>query len=86
MVIGDVNPGAEVVATGDVVIFGNLRGVAHAGADGDTSAAIIALNLHPIQLRIAGYIGRSPDLKLKSDTYPEIAQVEDGNIVIHKLK
>ena len=86
VIIGDVNPGAEVVATGDVVIMGTLRGVAHAGAEGNTSAVIIALSLRPIQLRIAEYIGRSPDLDLDVDNIPEMARVEDGNIIIHKLK
>jgi len=85
VIIGDVNPGAEVVATGDIVVMGKLRGVAHAGAEGNTSAEIIALDLHPIQLRIAEYIGRSPDLDLKTDTVPEKARVEDGNIVVGKL-
>jgi len=85
VIIGDVNPGAEVVATGDIVILGKLRGVAHAGAEGDTAAEIIALDLHPIQLRIAEYIGRSPDLDLKTDRAPEKARVEDGNIVVCKL-
>jgi len=86
VIVGDVNPGAEVVATGDVVILGKLRGVAHAGAEGNASAEIIALDLRPIQLRIAEYIGRSPDLDLERDKTPEMAQVEDGNIVIRKLK
>ena len=85
VILGDVNPGAEVVATGDVVIIGTLRGVAHAGAEGSDSAVIIAVNLRPIQLRIAGYIGRSPDLDLKRENVPEMARVEDGNIVIDKL-
>ena len=86
VIIGDVNPGAEVVAIGSIVIIGALRGVAHAGAEGDTSASIIALNLRPIQLRIAEYIGRSPDLNLQMDNVPEEALVKDGNIVIQKLK
>jgi septum site-determining protein MinC len=86
VIIGDVNPGAEVVATGDVVIMGTLRGVAHAGAEGNASAVIIALDLRPIQLRIAEYIGRSPDLDLEMDKVPEMARVEDGSIVIRKLK
>ena len=85
VIIGDVNPGAEVVATGDIVVLGKLRGVAHAGAEGDTAAEIIALDLHPIQLRIAEYIGRSPDLDLKTDTVPEKARVEDGNIIVGKV-
>ena len=86
VIIGDVNPGAEVVATGDVVVMGTLRGVAHAGAEGNASAIIIALNLRPIQLRVAEYIGRSPDLDLEAGNVPEMARVEDGNIVIRKLK
>lgn len=85
VVIGDINPGAEVVATGDIVVVGKLRGIAHAGADGDISARIIALDICPIQLRIANYIGRSPDLSPKTDNIPEVAKVEDGNIIIKKL-
>jgi len=86
VIVGDVNPGAEVLATGHIVIMGMLRGVAHAGVEGDITAEIVALNLNPIQLRIAQYIGRSPDLKLEANNAPEVARVEDGNIVIHKLK
>lgn len=86
VIIGDVNPGAEIVATGNIVVIGALRGLAHAGAEGDASARIIALNLHPIQLRIAEYIGRSPDLNLKVDNVLEEALVKDGNIVIQKLE
>jgi septum site-determining protein MinC len=56
IVIGDVNPGAELIASGDVVVFGALRGVAHAGAQGDASARVVALELAPTQLRIATMI------------------------------
>ena len=59
VVIGDVNPGAELVASGDIVVFGALRGVAHAGAQGDRSARVIALELAPTQLRIATLIATS---------------------------
>jgi septum site-determining protein MinC len=60
IVIGDVNPGAELIASGDVVVFGSLRGVAHAGAQGDASARVVALELAPTQLRIATMIA-TPD-------------------------
>ncbi|GAC1426303.1 MAG: hypothetical protein NVSMB5_20800 [Candidatus Velthaea sp.] len=56
IVIGDVNPGAELIASGDIVVFGSLRGVAHAGAQGDAGARVIALELAPTQLRIATMI------------------------------
>ncbi|MFN2460942.1 MAG: septum site-determining protein MinC [Candidatus Velthaea sp.] len=56
VVIGDVNPGAELIASGDIVVFGALRGVAHAGAQGDASARVVALELAPTQLRISTLI------------------------------
>ena len=60
VVLGDVNPGAEIVAGGSVIIWGRLRGVVHAGAEGDESAVVCALELLPTQLRIAGEIAVSP--------------------------
>ncbi len=53
LVLGDVNPGARVSAGGDVRVWGRLRGVAHAGSGGDQRARIVALQLRPLQLRIA---------------------------------
>lgn len=79
-VIGDVNPGAEIVAGGDIVVWGRLRGVVHAGAMGDENAVVCALNLSPTQLRIATYLSRSPDDKRKR-AIPEVAHVRDGKIV-----
>lgn len=81
IVYGDVNDGAEIVAAGDVLIFGKLRGVVHAGAGGDDHATIGALALSPPQLRIGNYIARSEDKKRKPNN-PEMATVRDGRIVI----
>ncbi|MDR2182648.1 MAG: septum site-determining protein MinC [Clostridiales bacterium] len=53
VVLGDVNAGAEIVAAGNVVVFGAIRGLVHAGADGDDKAFVCALSMLPIQLRIA---------------------------------
>ena len=61
LVLGDVNPGARVSAAGDVRIWGRLRGVAHAGSDGNAQARIVALQLQPLQLRIAGAVARGPE-------------------------
>ncbi len=49
-VMGDVNPGAELTAAGDIVVFGSIRGVVHAGVMGDTAAIIAALVMTPTQL------------------------------------
>ena len=79
VVIGDVNPGAEIVAGGDVVVWGRLRGVVHAGAEGDEQAVVCALDLSPTQLRIAGQIALSPQRRGKAQ--PEIAHLRNGQVV-----
>ncbi len=79
-VIGDVNPGAEIVAGGDIVVWGKLRGTVHAGAMGNETAVVCALDLAPTQLRIAQYIARSPEGRRRKPA-PEVARVRDGKIV-----
>jgi septum site-determining protein MinC len=83
VVLGDVNAGAELVATGDIVVWGVLRGVAHAGAQGDDRAAVYALRLEPMQLRISRCIAIAPphEKRAKHAT-PEVARIRDGKISI----
>ena len=78
--IGDVNPGAEIIAGGNIIIWGRIRGVAHAGAFVDNQAVICALNLQPSQLRIGSHISRTPDQRRRT-IQPEMARVEDDQIV-----
>jgi septum site-determining protein MinC len=61
LLLGDVNPGARISAGGDVRVWGRLRGVAHAGCAGNTEARIVALQLRPLQLRIAAAVARGPE-------------------------
>ena len=85
VVLGDVNPGAEVCASGDIVVMGWLRGLAHAGAAGDDSAKVSAFRLDPVQLRIGQYIGRAPDhARAELPDVPETAEVRDGHLVIDR--
>lgn len=81
VVFGDVNPGAEIVAAGDVIVWGRLRGNVHAGANGDTSAIVCALDMIPTQLRIASFITISPPDKRRKPK-PEIALIRDDQIVV----
>lgn len=83
-VIGDVNPGAEIIARGDIVVWGCLRGMAHAGAEGDEDAVVCALDLSPTQLRIAGQIAVPPDER--GERLPEIALIKDGMVVAESWK
>jgi septum site-determining protein MinC len=80
-VLGDVNPGAEIVAGGSIVVWGRLRGVVHAGAQGEAGARVCALELAPTQLRIAGEIAVSPKKKGRAKVQPEVARLQDGTIV-----
>lgn len=86
VVIGDVNPGGELVATGNVMVMGSLRGMVHAGADGNKEAVVVALNLQPTQLRIADVITRPPDEKNSRNNFiPEIAFVKDDTVYIERF-
>ncbi len=78
-VIGDVNPGAEIIAGGNVLVWGRLRGLVHAGAEGDEGAVVCALDLSPTQLRIAEHIAIPPEQN--GQPRPEMARVQNGQVV-----
>lgn len=90
IVLGDVNPGAEIIAGGDVLVFGALRGVVHAGAAGDERRVVCALELAPTQLRIGEHIARAPDEKRRRRRFPftpkrlqpEVARVQNNAIIV----
>jgi len=81
IVYGDVNPGAQIIATGDIFIWGKLRGTVHAGAEGDLDAVICALDMSPNQLRIGDLIATSPKEK-KRNIRPEMASVRGDQIIV----
>ena len=91
VVIGDVNPGAKVIAKGNIIVIGSLKGAAFAGVNGSQNAFIIALDMDPMQLRIGDLYARSPDSKgfLKKKHQPskemQIAFVENNNIYIEPI-
>lgn len=79
-VIGDINPGAEVIASGNIIVWGRLRGMVHAGAEGDHAALVCALDLSPTQLRIAGQIAVLPKRRGKSP--PEMASLQEDEVIV----
>ena len=81
-IIGDVNPGAYIEAGGSIIVMGTMRGIAHAGAEGDYGTYIAAFRLEPMQLRIGDIINRSPDGEQYKSKVPEMAIVKRGMIVI----
>ncbi len=81
VMLGDINPGGTLISDGDILVWGRLRGVAHAGASGDRSACIMALKMEPTQLRIADKVARAPANKLE-EFYPEVAHIAADSIRI----
>lgn len=92
LIVGDVNPGSEVIATGDILIWGRLRGTAHAGVEGDTRAIVAAFDIDPVQLRIADAVAAGSGAQTEqgyrwlwsrnSEKRPEVARLVNGQIVI----
>jgi septum site-determining protein MinC len=87
IVLGDVNPGVELIANGDVIVVGTLRGLAHAGAQGREDAIIWAQRIASPQLRIGSALARAEDssfdvTRAKDGEGAELARLEDGQIVI----
>ncbi|MEZ0536100.1 septum site-determining protein MinC [Caldicellulosiruptoraceae bacterium PP1] len=85
IVIGDVNPGAQIMAINNVFVLGALRGVAHAGLNGNSNAIVFALELNPVQIRIANVIARSPDYDETKSNVPEVAYIQDNMIVVKSI-
>jgi len=85
LLLGDVNPGGTVRCTGDIYVMGALRGMAHAGCQGNADAVIAAALMRPTQLRIADCISRPPEEWLTDDAQMEFAYLEDGRMRIDKI-
>ena len=84
IIVGDVNPGGDLIAGGDIIVLGSLRGTAHASAydDDGFDTVIIAMHMRPMQLRIGSIISRGSDEDVKQ---PEIARIENRRIVVESF-
>ncbi len=94
IILGDVNAGAKVISKGNVIILGSLKGNVYAGSAGNVDAFVIALEMNPVQIRIADTIARSPDEAPKKlnpkknkteQKETKIAFWDGGNIYIEPL-
>ncbi len=81
IITGDVNPGASIIADGDIIVWGTLKGIAHAGAKGNRKSLIMALKMSPTQIRIADLVARAPEGNIKNPT-PEVAYISSEGIRI----
>lgn len=88
IILGDVNPGATIVSKGNVVVLGSLKGIIHAGAAGNENSFVAALDMSPMQIRIADVYARSGDEPVytkKKTSDPMIAYAEDGRIYMEPI-
>jgi septum site-determining protein MinC len=81
VVLGDVNHGAEIVAGGDILVWGVLRGMVHAGYPDNENALVCSLLLAPVQLRIAHLLSRPPE-GFEVQPHPEVATIRNGQIIV----
>lgn len=92
IILGDINPGGKVIAKGNVIVLGSLRGTIFAGADGNEHAFVVALEMDPMQIKIADVIARSSNAGAKISkgkvkvVEPKIAYVYEQNIYIENLE
>lgn len=88
IILGDINPGAKVIAKGNIIVLGSLKGTVYAGANGNEEAFVVALEMAPIQIRIGDTIARCSEGGTKVKPIgPDamIAFVDDQNIYIERL-
>lgn len=83
IVIGDVNPGAEIICTGSIVVMGKVKGFVHAGCNGDKNCLITALSMAPVQLRIANIVSCMPEKKIVQE--PSYAYINNDRLYISSL-
>jgi septum site-determining protein MinC len=86
VVLGDVNPGAEIVADGNIIVWGRLRGAVHAGAKGDETVRVCALDFAPLQLRVAKETVNLQEDENKESSILKMAFIRDGQVVIESWK
>lgn len=75
VIIGDVNPGADIISAGNIIVWGKLKGSAVAGCDGNLQSVICALELRPTNLRIGEKV--FPPIQKKGKVSPEIALIKN---------
>ena len=86
LILGDVNRDAEVLAGGNIIVIGKLRGIAKAGLIGDEGAVIVALRMEPQLLQIGRIKAILNDEERNSPGYPELAKIEGNEIVLEGIE
>lgn len=82
VILGDVNPGAEIIAGGDILVMGRLLGMASAGQPDNEDAIILALEFRPTQIQIGGFVAAGAASSAERSV--EYAHVENGTVIVEE--
>ena len=85
VILGNVNNGAKIISTGNIIVLGALKGTAYAGVAGNPNAFVVALEMDPIQIRINDIIARSEDKKKNVEKTAKIAYISEESICIDTI-
>ncbi|GHU53964.1 putative septum site-determining protein MinC [Clostridia bacterium] len=85
VIVGDVNPGAKIIAKGNIIVLGFLKGFVHAGFEGDGECFIYALDFSPTQIRISDIITFIPSDRAKNEDKAKYAYIREGKIYISSV-
>ena len=86
VIIGDVDHGARIIAKGNIIVLGELKGTAAAGMAGNREAVVVALEMAPTQIRISDATSRFNEKNKRLGRGPMIASVEQDEVLIRPIK
>jgi septum site-determining protein MinC len=86
ILIGHVNDGAEVLASGNICVWGRLKGVAHAGLDGEEDRTVVAGQFEAKQVRIGGKVSSPLGSEMEWWGKPVIITLENNSLVVRELQ
>jgi septum site-determining protein MinC len=88
-IIGDINPGATIISTRDIIILGGLYGEAYAGATGRDGHFVVALEMSPEKLTIGDFKYKPKEKNskwsIKLKVQPKIAYAKDNQVIIEPI-
>ncbi|WP_288924869.1 septum site-determining protein MinC [uncultured Aminobacterium sp.] len=86
VIIGHVNDGAEVIASGNICIWGRLKGLAHAGSDGNTEQSIVVGDFQAKQVRLGSKVGSYLDSSMEWWAHSVLITLEHDSLFVRELK
>lgn len=88
IILGDVNPGAQVTSKGNIIILGTLYGTAHAGAAGNYNAFVVSLDMKSARIGIADVMSPvefKSSIFTKNKVVPRISYISGREVITEEI-